>query len=31
SFYIDKFGKSQVEMVKDYDDVNPNLLDLANK
>ncbi len=31
SFYIDKFGKSQVEMIKDSNDVNRASLDLANK
>ncbi|CAF0791221.1 unnamed protein product [Rotaria sordida] len=31
SFYIDKFGKTQVEMIKDSNDVNRASLDLANK
>ncbi|UJR34198.1 hypothetical protein I4U23_021604 [Adineta vaga] len=31
SFYIDKYGKSQVEMIKDSNDVNRASLDLANK
>ncbi|CAF3642968.1 unnamed protein product [Adineta steineri] len=31
SFYIDKFGKSQVEIIKDSNDVNRASLDLANK
>ena len=31
SFYIDQFDKSQVEMIKDSNDVNRASLDLANK
>ena len=31
SFYIDKYSKSQVEMIKDSNDVNRASLDLANK
>ena len=31
SFYIDKYGKAQVEMIKDSNDVNRASLDLANK
>ena len=31
AFYIEKYGKSQVEMIKDSNDVNRASLDLANK